>query len=114
MAKAKLIYLGIKGSVIALDAATGQQAWVQKLKGSDFVNVGLVGDVVLATTHGEIFGIDAQSGAIRWHDPLKGYGWGLVTMAGADLDANPLVALAEKRRRDEQAASSGDASSHSA
>jgi outer membrane protein assembly factor BamB len=92
MAKAKLIYLGIKGSVIALDAATGQQVWAKELEGSSFVNVGLSGDLVLATTYGEIFALDAETGVIRWHNPLKGYGLGIVTMVGEDLNINSACA----------------------
>ena len=39
-----LIFIGIKGSVIAIEAATGRQCWSTHLKGSDFVNVVLDGD----------------------------------------------------------------------
>lgn len=92
MAKVKLIYLGIKGSVIALDSATGEQVWVRELEGSSFVNVGLSGDLVIAATYGEVFALDSQTGAIRWHNPLKGYGLGMVTMVGADLNINSACA----------------------
>src|ERR1039458_3071766 len=39
MKTAQLIFIGIKGSVVALNHFTGQQAWATRLKGSDFVNV---------------------------------------------------------------------------
>jgi outer membrane protein assembly factor BamB len=109
MSQSKLIHLGIKGSVIALNSATGQEVWARKLTGSDFVNVVLSGSDVLAATHGELFCLDAQTGIPRWHNPLKGYGWGLVSIAGAGILANPMLALAEKRRKDEAAAASGSA-----
>jgi hypothetical protein len=34
-----LVYIGIKGSVVALNRATGDEVWATHLKGSDFVNV---------------------------------------------------------------------------
>ena len=44
MAQSKIIYLGVKGSVMALDSTTGQQVWLTQLKGTEFVNVVLDGD----------------------------------------------------------------------
>ena len=44
-----LIYLGIKGSVLALDRRTGSEVWRTPLKGADFVNVVLDGDALFAT-----------------------------------------------------------------
>ena len=35
----ELVFIGIKGSVVALNRNTGEQVWVTHLKGSDFVNV---------------------------------------------------------------------------
>ncbi len=106
---ARLIYLGIKGAVIALNSATGGEVWAKKLTGSDFVNVALSGSDLLAATHGELFCLDPQTGIIRWHNPLKGYGWGLISIAAADLQVRPNLAMAEKRRRDEAAAASSSA-----
>ena len=39
MKTSDLVFIGIKGSVVALNHFTGQQAWATRLKGSDFVNV---------------------------------------------------------------------------
>jgi outer membrane protein assembly factor BamB len=99
-----LIFIGIKGSVIAVNRATGQQVWATHLKGSDFVNVVLEDDQVLASCCGEIFCLEATTGNARWHNPLKGFGVGLATIATAasGSSANAPV-LAEKHRRDKQA-----------
>src|SRR5580765_3404333 len=94
------VYIGIKGTVLALDRATGEETWRTPIGGSDFVNVAFVDGDLFATARGELFALDPRSGEIRWHNPLKGLGRGLMTIAG-----NPqAVAMAEKKRRDAQAA----------
>lgn len=103
----KIIYLGIKGSVIAMDSASGEILWTVHLKGSDFVNVVLDGENLYATTQGEIFCLDARTGEGRWHNQLKGFGWGLVSIAGEGIAAAPsLLQAEEKRRRDERSSES--------
>jgi outer membrane protein assembly factor BamB len=104
MTQSKVIYLGVKGSVMALDSATGAQLWTTPLKGAEFVNVVLDGGNLFATARGEIFCLDPQSGGIRWHKPLKGYGLGLITIAGDGIPQNISATTAEKRRRDDQQA----------
>lgn len=106
MKSSDLVFVGIKGSVIALNRSTGQQVWATHLKGGDFVNVVIQEGMVIATCCGEIFCLDAVTGKPVWHNPLKGYGRGLATIAteANQGDGNTLV-LAEKRRRDQQAAS---------
>ena len=110
MKTSKLVFVGIKGSVIALNRATGQQVWATHLKGSDFVNVVLQDGALLACSRGEVFCLDPLTGNGLWHNQLKGFGTGLATITGepsaASLNA-PL--LAEKRRRDAEAAASGAA-----
>jgi outer membrane protein assembly factor BamB len=109
--QSKVIYLGVKGSVMALDSATGQQLWLAELKGADFVNVVLDGGNLFATTRGEIYCLDPQSGGIRWHNPLRGYGWGLITIAGEGISQNATAITAEKRRQDQQQAAAASSSS---
>jgi len=99
MKTAHLVFIGIKGSVIALNRATGQQVWATHLKGSDFVNVVLLDGAVLASCYGEIFCLDPLTGRTLWHNPLKGFGVGLATIA-----TDNATVLAAKRRYDEQAA----------
>ena len=103
--KASVIFLGIRGNVIALDRTTGQELWRADLKGADFVNVMLDGDRVIATTKGEAFCLDAQTGSRLWHNPLPGQGRGLVTIATASGSSGPMTPFREKQQRDEAAAS---------
>lgn len=105
-----MIYLGVKGSVVAVDSATGQLVWETDLKGVDFVNVIIDGNNLFATTRGEIYCLDPQGGGIRWHNPLKGYGLGLVTIAADGVAPNTAVIAAEKRRRDQEQASTAASS----
>jgi outer membrane protein assembly factor BamB len=114
MPHSKNIYLGIKGSVIALDAASGRQLWAAHLKGSSFVHVVLDGDNLYAATYGEIFCLDPKTGEGRWHNPLKGYGLGLVSIAAESIPSSALLTLvAEKRRRDAEAAASSSSAAAS-
>ena len=52
-------------------------------------------------------GVITLTGNVRWHNPLKGFGLGLVTIAtgNSGCSANASV-LAEKHRRDKQASDS--------
>ncbi len=107
MKTSELVFIGIKGSVIALHRATGHQVWATRLKGSDFVNVVLEDDVVFASCYGEIFCLEPFTGRLLWHNPLKGFGMGLATIATGDNSCGANAsALAEKHRRDKQASDS--------
>jgi outer membrane protein assembly factor BamB len=100
-----LVFIGIKGSVVALDRTTGEQAWATHLKGMDFVNVYVTDGAVLASCYGEIFCLDPLTGAALWHNPLKGFGRGLATIATEQtLGTSTAPLLAEKHRRDAAAA----------
>lgn len=112
--RVSMIYVGIKGHVLALDRATGTEIWRTKLSGvrmktSDFVNLSLDGDQLYATLSGEIFCLDNASGEVRWHDQLKGLGTGLVSIASASSplsDGSPssLLTRAERDRMARNAA----------
>jgi outer membrane protein assembly factor BamB len=110
MRTSDLIFIGIRGSVVALNRATGEQVWATHLKGSDFVNVVLQNEAVLASCYGEIFCLDPLTGDALWHNRLKGFGTGLATIATENNPgAGNAPVLAEKRRRDEEAAASASA-----
>ena len=68
------------GHVVALNAATGEVAWVRSLAGDQrtFVDVDTTpileaGVVFAASATGGLYGLDASDGTERWHDPaVKG------------------------------------------
>jgi outer membrane protein assembly factor BamB len=105
----QVVFIGIKGTALALDRATGRELWRTDLKGSDFVNTVLDGGDLFATTHGEIFCLDPATGRIRWNNPLKGLGWGLVTIAPSE--ASSVAAMAAYRRQQEAAAAAAGSAS---
>jgi outer membrane protein assembly factor BamB len=101
-----LMFVGIKGSVVALRRDSGAQVWAARI-GSDFVNVTVDETRVFAATRGEIFCLDPLNGKILWHNPLKGYGIGLTTMAfGGNASGSSAAVLGQKNRQDQEAASS--------
>jgi outer membrane protein assembly factor BamB len=108
MALTAFVFVGIKGSVVALDRATGTQIWTMSLKGGEFVSLMLSEEDLYAATKGELFCLDPGTGHIRWHNPLKGLGWGLASIAapGAPAGQN---ALFEKRKREQRAAAAAAA-----
>jgi len=97
------LYIGVHGTVFALDYATGQILWSTALRGSDFVTILVDGARILAATHGEIYCLDAATGERLWHNDLPGQGWGVITIATATANAG-LLPLAEQKRRQDQAA----------
>src|SRR5262245_43079572 len=99
----RLLYVGIRGCVVALDHATGALVWSVELKsGSTFVPVFQESGKVFATSGGEVTCLDAATGRILWHNPLKGYGLGPAMIAGAP---DPVVAAVVAEM--EQAAAAG-------
>ena len=108
MAASSFVFIGIKGSVVALDRATGSQIWITPLRGGEFVNVMLADDELYAATKGEVYCLDTATGHIRWHNPLKGLGWGLVSIAAPGVQVNQM-AMFEKRKRDQEAAAAAGA-----
>jgi len=81
MKTSELVFVGIAKSVVALNRATGEQVWAKRLKGYDFVNVVLDGGKLFATCWGEISCLDPLTGDVLWHNPLKGFGTGLASIA---------------------------------
>ena len=76
-----LVYLGIRGRVVALNRMTGDEFWRTELKGSGFVQVARDQDYVYATTRGEIFCLKPDTGELVWNNPLKGLGMDLASIA---------------------------------
>ena len=99
-ARSNMVFVGLKGTVVAIDRDTGTTRWAAELKGSDFVNVAFQNGDLYAASKGRLFRIDPDSGAVLWCNELPGLGWGIVSIAGA-ASAGP---AAEQTRRAQAAA----------
>jgi outer membrane protein assembly factor BamB len=107
MRTTELVFVGIGRSVVALNRATGEQVWATRIKGYDFVNVVLDGESIFATCCGEIFCLDPLTGQVLWHNPLKGFGTGLASIATDKGSRGGVAAvLAEKQSQDQASAAS--------
>ena len=102
MSQGSIIFVGIQGTVLALDRATGQEVWRSKLKSADFTNIVLQDGALYAATDGELFCLDPASGQVRWHNQLKGLGRGLITIG--TYAGQQTLAMSEKQRQDAAAA----------
>ena len=96
-----LIFIGIKGSVLALDRSTGVTQWSVPLKGSGFVNLVRDQNVLLAATRGEVFCLDPATGHIHWTNGLTGMGFGIATIVAGDSPQNQ-AAMAEEQQQEQQ------------
>jgi len=105
-----LVYVGIKGTVVALDRRDGMEVWRTPLKGSaarssSFVCLYRDGDLLLATCGGEIYGLDAKAGSLLWRNQLKGLGLGFTSIAGdAASSSSNLAAIVAAAVQQQQAA----------
>jgi outer membrane protein assembly factor BamB len=97
--RANAVFVGTRGTVVAVDRATGETLWSSALKGSDFVDVMIVDGDVYAASKGRLYRLDPASGAVLWRNDLPGMGWGIVSIAGSHG-----APAAEKARRDAAAA----------
>ncbi|MGA2245392.1 MAG: PQQ-binding-like beta-propeller repeat protein [Verrucomicrobiota bacterium] len=105
MAQPDFVFIGLRGSVVAIDQRTGTRVWETKLKGGTFVTLLAEDGSVFAGTQGEIFCLNATTGEILWHDALKGYGFGLICMATKNGSAAGSAVAAEQEREQSDASS---------
>lgn len=105
------VYVGIKNTVLALDEKTGAEVWSAELRGSDFVTVLWDGEALFAANSGEVWRLEPATGAVLWHNRLKGLGRGVVSLASSRRasDATETSSAAAKRRQDAQTAAAAGA-----
>lgn len=101
-----LIYLGIKGHVMAFDRKSGTEVWRAELparykSSNSIVNVFCDAEGLFASCAGEVFALDPRSGSLLWHDRLKGMGTGVAIFASPTESSGqaPAIAAADAARR---------------
>lgn len=112
-----ILYVGVKAHVLAIDQATGTTLWETKLKGGSvlsgdrFVTLLVDGNRVYAHTYGEIFCLDAQTGAERWTNPLTGLSYDVASLAvdGQTSASGAAQAYRREQRSANAAAAAGQA-----
>jgi outer membrane protein assembly factor BamB len=82
-----LVFVGIRHAVVALDRRDGSEVWRADVSGSGFVTVLWDGEALLAAADGEVFRLDPASGERVWHNPMKGLGLGIVSLASTHAPA---------------------------
>ena len=109
-----VLFVGIKGHVVALDRTTGGELGRTKLEGvrmkaTAFVYLHQDQDQLYAAYNGEIFCLDPRTGTLRWHNQMRGLGTGLVSVLAerAAASSPPPPVFEEQRRRNASQHSSG-------
>jgi outer membrane protein assembly factor BamB len=74
------VFVGVGGSVLGIERATGKARWQTPLAGRGTVLVGWAHDVLVATTRGEVHRLDPETGSVRWKNGLPGFGHGLPSL----------------------------------
>jgi outer membrane protein assembly factor BamB len=105
----EIVYLGVKGSVVAVETATGAERWRTHLKGSGFVTVLVDDEVIVAHAGGHLFGLDPESGDERWHNDLPGLGYGLAMLATRGSAGQDVLARSIQQQRSRAAGTPGHA-----
>lgn len=104
MNKDQLLYVGIKGRILALNRTSGEEVWQGRMKGSQMVSVLVDGDQVFGAASGEIYAFDATTGHLLWHNSLPGFGINLASLATVGSSSRAL--LQQKALQDQQSAGS--------
>lgn len=103
--RSSVVFVGTRGTVLAVDRSSGETVWATDLKGSDFVDVMLVDGDLFAASKGRLYRLDPAGGAILWCNDLPGMGWNIVSIAGSHS-----AGVAEKLKRDQAGAAATAAS----
>lgn len=106
-----LVFVGLRGYVVALDRNTGDLVWTNDQLKSGYTTLLLDGDRLVVSTNGYLYCLDPLTGEILWENPLKGYGVGissLVSVRGQSSQEVLLLAAAA-----DEAAAHSSASTHS-
>jgi outer membrane protein assembly factor BamB len=76
----QLVFVGLRGYVLALDRESGEIVWCNDKLKSGMTTLLLDGDRLIASTNGYLYCLDPLSGEVRWQNKLKGYGTGVTDL----------------------------------
>lgn len=99
----QLIFVGLRGYVVALDRDSGEVVWDNSELNSGYTTLLLDGDRLIVSTNGYIYCLDPRTGRILWNNPLRGYGVGIAHLASvrgqSDATAIHQAAAADEAAR---------------
>ena len=97
------VFMGMNGSVCAVDRDSGRLIWQwQSPKPRrGFVSIFLDEDRLMAGLSGYLYCLDAASGRVLWENPLKGFGYGNFSFASVRGQSGVYAAVQEEE--DEEA-----------
>lgn len=103
------VFIAFNSRVGCLDQRTGEIIWSWKTpKGHGYVSVLLDGNRLFVSVQGYTYALDARTGAQLWHNPMKGFGLGVATLASVHgTSQQPILGEASARAR--RAAAAGGA-----
>ena len=105
---ADVVYIGIKGHVVAIAAVLGEELWRTKVNRAAFITICVRPDAIYAGASGYLFCLDPSTGAIKWENGLPGLGNGLITFGeSAATIASETAASAAAAAAAASAASAG-------
>ncbi|MSR45749.1 MAG: hypothetical protein EXS13_01555 [Planctomycetes bacterium] len=86
----ELLFLGTHGYVAAIDQRTGVERWRTSLPDTGYSIVTLLFEEgrLLAASGGHAFALDPESGAILWHNELRGLGNSALCLATTRVAGN--------------------------
>jgi outer membrane protein assembly factor BamB len=107
--RSKLLYIGTRRYVAALDPKTGEETWRTKLPHATGAVVTLLvtGDRLFVGHGGHAYALDKRTGEILWENGLSRMGYGPVLLAMEGVPGSgsaELVASADQQRRQGSAA----------
>ena len=91
---ADMLFVSFNSRIIALNRDTGDQLWYWKsTKGrSNYVSILIDDEQLFASIDGYTYCLDPYTGREIWFNPLKGFGYGIPTLATADSNTNSSAA----------------------
>jgi outer membrane protein assembly factor BamB len=98
-----IIFVGVKGHVVAINKEDGTTLWQTKLNGGltsgdRFVSLLVEPDKVYAHTYGELYCLATATGAILWKNALEGLSFDIASLASEGISSPSLPALAVRKR----------------
>ena len=104
---ADMLFVSFNSRVFALNRDTGDLLWNWKSKGrSNYVSILVDDEQLFVSIDGYTYCLNPYTGREIWFNPLKGFGYGIPTLATAEFNTNSSAA-AELIAREQRTQQSG-------